>query len=195
MTDEHTQMHENDSLIESFIPTDFTDVGQGTVLYEAYHHKLRYCEGVGWIAYNGGVWEPSETAAHSYSQRLTDLQMQEAKTMGLNNIGMFGQPASMSQTYMEYAVMRRSSAKIAAALREAKPKLSIRAAMLDGDPLIFISDRDGEILVSLHPFFLSGRILRSGEMRLHFTRFLQGFGVGLDRDVLCCPQNIGEAAA
>lgn len=35
MTDEHTQMHENDSLIESFIPTDFTDVGQGTVLYEA----------------------------------------------------------------------------------------------------------------------------------------------------------------
>lgn len=47
MTDEHTQMHENDSLIESFIPTDFTDVGQGTVLYEAYHHKLRYCEGVG----------------------------------------------------------------------------------------------------------------------------------------------------
>ena len=31
MTDEHTQMHENDSLIESFIPTDFTDVGQGTV--------------------------------------------------------------------------------------------------------------------------------------------------------------------
>lgn len=95
----------------SFIPTDFTDVGQGTVLYEAYHHKLRYCEGVGWIAYNGGVWEPSETAAHSYSQRLTDLQMQEAKTMGLNNIGMFGQPASMSQTYMEYAVMRRSSAK------------------------------------------------------------------------------------
>ena len=40
MTDEHTQMHENDSLIESFIPTDFTDVGQGTVLYEAYHHKL-----------------------------------------------------------------------------------------------------------------------------------------------------------
>ena len=32
MADEHTQMHENDSLIESFIPTDFTEVGQGTVL-------------------------------------------------------------------------------------------------------------------------------------------------------------------
>lgn len=78
----HTQMLENDSLIESFIPTDFTDVGQGTVLYEAYHHKLRYCEGAGWIVYNGGVWEPSETAAYSYSRRLTDLQMQEAKIMG-----------------------------------------------------------------------------------------------------------------
>ena len=58
--------------------------------------------------------------------------------------GMFGQPASMSQTYMEYAVMRRSSSKIAAALREAKPKLSIRAAMLDGDPLI-LNTPDGEI--------------------------------------------------
>lgn len=37
---------------------------------------------------------------------------------------------------------------------------------------------------------------RAGEMQsLHFTRFLHGFGVGLDRDVLCCTQNIGEAAA
>lgn len=67
--------------------------------------------------------------------------------MGLNNIGMFGQPASMSQTYMEYAVMRRSSAKIAAALREAKPKLSIRAAMLDGDPLILNTPDGGSIWI------------------------------------------------
>lgn len=29
-------------------------------------------------------------------------------------------------------------------------------------------------------------------MRLHFTRFLHGFCICLDRDVLCCPQNIGE---
>lgn len=46
---------ENDTLITSFVPPDLTDVGQGTLLYEAYHHKLRYCEGVGWIVYGEGT--------------------------------------------------------------------------------------------------------------------------------------------
>lgn len=52
---------ENDTLITSFVPPDLTDVGQGTLLYEAYHHKLRYCEGVGWIVYGEGTWTQSET--------------------------------------------------------------------------------------------------------------------------------------
>ena len=35
----------------------------------------------------------------------------------------------------------------------------------------------------------------AGEMQsLHFTRILHVCGFGLDRDVLCCPQNIGEVA-
>ena len=49
---------------------------------------------------------------------------------------------------------RRSSARIAPALKEAKPKMSIKASMLDGDPLI-LNTPDGEIN------------LETGEMQPH----------------------------
>ena len=56
MTDVNdTRIIENDSLLNTFIPTDFTDVGQGALLYDAYHHRLRYCEGMGWIVYSDGI--------------------------------------------------------------------------------------------------------------------------------------------
>ena len=145
MTDVNdTRIIENDSLLNTFIPTDFTDVGQGALLYDAYHHRLRYCEGMGWIVYSDGIWTQSETAAQGYSQRLTYLQMQEAEAMQMADISAAKKIASSSETYIEYVMLRRSSARIAAALKEAKPKLSIKASMLDGDPLI-LNTPDGEI--------------------------------------------------
>lgn len=135
---------ENDSLIDTFIPTDFTDVGQGAMLYDAYHHRLRYCEGMGWLVYGDGIWTQSATAAQGYSQRLTDLQMQEAEAMQMADIGAAKKIASYSEEYREYVMLRRSSSRIAAALKEAKPKLSIKASMLDGDPLI-LNTPNGEI--------------------------------------------------
>lgn len=93
---------ENDTLITSFVPTDLTDVGQGTLLYEAYHHKLRYCEGVGWIVYGEGTWTQSETGAQGYSQRLTDLQMQEAEAMQMAEIKASN---AISSNFQNFAVM------------------------------------------------------------------------------------------
>lgn len=145
---------ENDTLITSFVPTDLTDVGQGTLLYEAYHHKLRYCEGVGWIVYGEGTWTQSETGAQGYSQRLTDLQMQEAEAMQMAEIKASNAISSNSQNFASYVMTRRSSARIASALKEAKPKMSIKASMLDGDPLI-LNTPDGEIN------------LETGEMQPH----------------------------
>lgn len=151
---ENRRFFENDTLITSFVPTDLTDVGQGTLLYEAYHHKLRYCEGVGWIVYGEGTWTQSETGAQGYSQRLTDLQMQEAEAMQMAEIKASNAISSNSQNFASYVMTRRSSARIASALKEAKPKMSIKASMLDGDPLI-LNTPDGEIN------------LETGEMQPH----------------------------
>ena len=146
----------NDTPLDTFIPDDFTDVGQGYVLANAYKHKLRYCEGLKWLVYRDGVWEPSETSAQGFSQRLTDLQILEAReislTVALSQRASTGKliPVDMSQEkddavkYLDYALSRRSTARISATLKEATPRLFIPTSALDNDPLI-LNTPDGEV--------------------------------------------------
>lgn len=134
----------NDSLISSFEPTDYSDVGQGQLLAEAYKHRLPYCDGMGWFTYKDGIWVQSDIEAHGYSQKLTDLQYQEAFTNQMAKITQRSSDASHDDPYLNYARLRRSSARIAATLKEATPKLSIEASVLDGDPLI-LNTPSGEI--------------------------------------------------
>ena len=120
----------------SFKPTDYSDVGQGAVLARVYKDCLCYCEGIGWLTYKDGVWVPSDIAAQGYSQKLTDLQLQEAATYGYDNIRQ-GQSLTLNNDkYMEYALYRRSSARIAATLREAIPMLKVETSELDANPLL-----------------------------------------------------------
>ena len=126
---------ENDSNLTSFIPADYTDVGQAAVLSRAYRHKLRYCENAGWLTYKDGVWTASETEAQAFSQKITELQMQEAENMQVSaNADRY--KAAEAKAYLEFAGIRRSSARISATLREAMPMLGIKTDMLDADPLI-----------------------------------------------------------
>ena len=135
MAKEETHHLENDTLLDTFIPTDYTDVGQGALLARAYPHRLCYCEGIGWLSYKEGIWVPSDIDAQGYSQKLTALQLQEATSRP--RIGCQpGAPASESRSYLDYVLTRRSSARVAATLKEAMPTLSIEAAALDADPLI-----------------------------------------------------------
>lgn len=135
MTKDETKHLTNDTLLETFIPTDYTDVGQGALLARAYPHRLCYCEGMGWLSYKDGIWVPSDIDAQGYSQKLTALQLQEAIS-NPHIICQPGAPASESRSYLNYALTRRSSARVSAALREALPALSIEATALDADPLI-----------------------------------------------------------
>lgn len=135
---------ENDSLLKTFVPTDFTDVGQGQLLARAYKHRLCYCEGMGWLTYKDGIWVQSDTDAHRYSQKLTDLQLQEAIAIQLSSLGQGTASTSRDDKYLEYARARRASARINATLKEAEPILSIDTSVLDGDPLI-LNTPEGEI--------------------------------------------------
>lgn len=135
---------ENDTLLDSFVPTDYSDVGQGTLLADAYRHRLCYCKGLGWLTYKDGVWLPSDIAAQGYSQRLTALQLQEAANKRYANFQQGSPSNSDKDPYLDYAHSRRSSARITATLKEAMPMLSIDTNELDADPLI-LNTPSGEV--------------------------------------------------
>lgn len=134
----------NDSLLVSFEPTDYTDVGQGQLLARAFKHRLLFCEGMGWFTYKEGIWVQSDIDAQSYSQKLTDLQLQEAMTNQLSCLKRGTASIPKDSPYLEYARSRRATARIAATLKEATPILCMDASMLDGDPLI-LNTPGGEI--------------------------------------------------
>ena len=135
------EKNKNDTSLESFIPTDFTDVGQGTIFAKAFINNLAYCGGIGWLTYKNGVWVPSDVAAQEYSQKLTYLQLQEAIN---NQYSDYQQSAKMNDDYINFARSRRSSSKLAATLKEAIPLLYIDASDLDLDPFI-LNTPSGEV--------------------------------------------------
>lgn len=127
---------ENDTLLTSFEPKDYTDVGQAQIFAEAYMHRLRHCEGMGWLSYKDGIWIQSDTDAHGYSQKLTDLQLQEAADKRRIKLMQGEKSTAKEDAYEQYVQTRRASARISATLKEATPMLNIETSALDGNPLI-----------------------------------------------------------
>lgn len=134
----------NGTLLNSFEPKDYSDVGQAQVFSDVYRHRLCYCERIGWFSYRDGIWSPSDTDAHGYSQMLTELQLQEATDRKRIKLMQGEKSTGNEDTYIQYVQARRASARIAATLKEATPKLSVESSMLDGDPLI-LNTPAGEI--------------------------------------------------
>ena len=139
-------------LVTTFTPDDYSDVGQGALLADAYRHCLCYCENFkGWLRYQDGIWALSNPDARRYSQKLTALQLQEATADRLARIQQ-GKSTDDADRYLKYALSRRASGKIDSALKEAAPMLCIDPSILDGDPLILntpsgeVDLRTGEIM-------------------------------------------------
>ncbi|MFW3587733.1 primase C-terminal domain-containing protein [Vagococcus fluvialis] len=61
-------------------PTDYSDVGQATVLAREYACKLRYSPSTDYIVYNGSYWEESAPKSQAVAQALTERQLEEAET-------------------------------------------------------------------------------------------------------------------
>lgn len=139
-----SDLNKNELELYSFMPTDFSDVGQGTLLARVYHNCLRYCREIGWLVYKNGIWTASDVEAQGYSQELTDLQYKEAEKIWRNNLSLRYASSAADKSYLDYASSRRSSARIAAALKEAIPKLHVDIANLDNMPLI-LNTPEGEI--------------------------------------------------
>ena len=145
-------------------PSDYSDVGQATVLAREYEGKLRYSPSTDFLVYNGRFWEESKPKAQAVAQELTTRQLEEAETeikkatdemmkngawellasMGPKKAAMaFSSEQARSfqkyenaTAYRNYAIKRRDSKYITAALKEAHPMVEIDQRQLDADEFL-----------------------------------------------------------
>lgn len=145
-------------------PSDYSDVGQATVLAREYEGKLRYSPSPDFLVYNCRFWEESKPKAQAVAQELTTRQLEEAETeikkatdemmkngawellasMGPKKAAMaFSSEQARSfqkyenaTTYRNYAIKRRDSKYITAALKEADPMVEIDQRQLDADEFL-----------------------------------------------------------
>ncbi|MBE6553844.1 MAG: hypothetical protein E7666_05820 [Ruminococcaceae bacterium] len=143
----------------SYRPTDFTDVGQATLLSALYHEKLRYSSATGFLKYNGQYWEEDNLGAQELSQALTTAQLNQATEQLvtaralLQNTGaallLDGMSLKIAEGRMNdaqreayqawrqakeferFALNRRASKSITSTLQEARPLLQINPRLLD----------------------------------------------------------------
>ncbi|EHF6233839.1 DNA primase [Listeria monocytogenes] len=143
----------------SLEPTDYSDLGQATVLAREYECKLHYSPSTGYLVYNGSYWEESKPKAQGVIHALTERQLEESeteiekRTKEMVSNGAFGVLASVgpkkavtmfntaqrhsfdlyqhAQEYKKFAVKRRDSKYLSSALTEAKPMLEIEQRLLD----------------------------------------------------------------
>ena len=149
--------HYNQEL--SLMPTDYSDVGQATVLAREYKHKLRYSPSTEYLVYNGSYWEESKPLAQAVAQELTERQLDEAiveiekclkeltQTGVMKLIIGVGVKKAKEQfnkiqkrayekyenalNYEKYAIKRRDSKYIWSALKEVHPMVQIAPVDLD----------------------------------------------------------------
>ena len=144
-----------------YAPDDRTDVGQARLRGRFFSHELRYSPATDFIRYDGACWQETKPGARAVAHALTDLQLEEAesavadamKRMAENGaqhllIGSSRKKAESmmnegqaeafhafleAEAYRAYALKRRESKNITAALKEAQPVLEIEPGVLDRD--------------------------------------------------------------
>ena len=146
------------------MPEDFSDVGQAIVLSREYMDRLRFSPATDYIVFNGSFWEESQPNAQGIAQELTARQLEEAETeiqrcmKEMSDNGAWAMLAAMgakkamaafneaqrrsfekyerAETYRKYAIKRRDSKYISAALKEARPMIQIEQRVLDADEFL-----------------------------------------------------------
>jgi hypothetical protein len=146
------------------MPEDFSDVGQAIVLSREYMNRLRFSPATDYIVFNGSFWEESQPNAQGIAQELTARQLEDAETeiqrcmKEMSENGAWAMLAAMgakkamaafseaqrrsfekyerAETYRKYAIKRRDTKYISAALKEARPMIQIEQHVLDADEFL-----------------------------------------------------------
>lgn len=145
-------------------PDDYSDIGQAKVLAREYGGELVYAVGMGFLRYDGMVWNASKLHATACMEDLLDLQLEDAMVMcaetkqavidagadaaavesgGKRDIKNFTD--SQMELFIEYLeakayfafVMKRRDMKyVSSALQAAQPMLEVDIKELDSNPYL-----------------------------------------------------------
>lgn len=154
----------------SYMPADFTDVGQATVLAKFFSNELRYSPGTDFIRYKENYWQESKSGAQAVVHELTRRQLLEADRLiihyrkelekcgaqQLMNTASSNKKAidAMNDAqlevfkkykdackYRDFVLSRRESNYISATLKEVKPMVEIHTSDLDSDPFLICTPK------------------------------------------------------
>ena len=145
----------------SYRPEDYSDVGQAEVLAKHFSNELRYSPATHFIRYTDHYWKETEPGAQAVAHELTRRQLKEAtkemyaalkkmEECGAQTILDGSSKAKAEQlmsdeqleaykefisakAYQAFALRRRDSKYITAALKESHPMLEISPRDLDAD--------------------------------------------------------------
>ena len=148
----------------SLMPSDYSDVGQATVLANEYGDVLRFSPNLGFLVFNGTRWVISDENAIGITQKLTERQLEEAETEIANvmndmkkngafeiiatvghkkALGIFNptqkrtfERYEAALEYKKYAIKRRDARYIKSALAMIEPHIPIEIEELDADEFL-----------------------------------------------------------
>ena len=143
-------------------PDDFSDIGQAEKAAELYAESVRYSLETDYLVYNGSIWQEDRIKAHAKLQEFTKEQLDEANAelatamKDLDEGGMLDEVKSLSNkkaeekfgddarfkrfisavAYKQFALKRRDSKYVSAALKEWQPLCAIDVNELDKDEFL-----------------------------------------------------------
>lgn len=137
--------------LASHKPDDYSDIGQADIFAQEYNDVVRWTDGTGFLAYNGQVWLESEKKTRLYLQNLTKKQLKEAekdrmeaerevlqaqRTGDASLATEAGMHLLSATAWHKFALSRRDSHKVDAALKESASMLEMDVSELDADPFL-----------------------------------------------------------
>lgn len=130
---------------------DLTDAGNALVFSNMCRDRLRWCDALGWLVWNGKVWEQNDHLAEGIAQTFSNDMLHEAEINVSNSTitkpegGVLVEAGA--KAYLKHAQRTRSSTGISSMLELSKAWLYIAAAELDADPYL-LNTKAG--IVDLH---------------------------------------------
>lgn len=121
-------------------PEDLTDAGNAELFAKKYGNKVRWCDSLGWLVWNGSVWNADDHAAEALALDLSSFMLVEAlaavqKNSIVNSKGKTEVDAT-AKAYLNHAMKTRAAGGIRNMMTLAKTRLAIKAADLDSNPYI-----------------------------------------------------------
>ena len=128
-------------------PKDYSDIGQARVVEAVNRDKMIYCEIYGYMVYDGTKWMTSEVRFQKLIQTFSGFQLKEAleaNKAAQARVNLVSEDekeaakmeASKASAYLAHAKKYRSSASVAAVMKEIRPIVLIPSNKLDNKPYL-----------------------------------------------------------